>query len=776
MIRFVVASLILGFLALLPRAVAAEQVSISSGEYDGFTRLVVSFELLPEWTAGRKGSGYILDFKSKQGFDFNVENALQSLRRGRITDLDVMPDRRSLSIAVGCDCAAEIFAVSGRRIVVDIRPRPFGAWARHETEMADDDGVGQLAIIEDIEWVVDSEDDPQVGRQSFSDERPARLDPLPPLIDASEAFLLRPFDEFPDSDPILGPLRDEPEQLQLPLTSSPSSNDGVIDILSNQLSRAISQGLVEKADELEAPERAANDATGETGTASQNFRSLTVFDRDTSQTEAFSEATASGIRCFSGVETELSEWGDPIGARDLGSIRRSAVAEDGMITQAGRLRLARYYLSLGFGAEARHLALGMPKSDARDLIEAIGEILDHGKSGSDIFEGQITCQGAVSLWALLAKPVSQADLPQSTDAILASFSALPRHLRSHLGPVLSERLRRAGEPENARTALNAVTRAGGGSRRQDLTAARLALIGTNAEEARKELERLTRGTDFTSAEALVELLLDAQRRSEPPKENWVDDAPSLIRATQGTDIAEKLSISALRSHVPLGRFDALRRSLNTELPGLTSDVRTSIAKLALTAISQIEDDDEFVRSEIGFSKLVSPEDLPEVGDVALIERLYDLGLPQRALRYLPVLPETQNSLALTSKVLLANGSVEQAMALVQDSETASSKAIRAQILDLRGDLLKSAEAYLEIEDLDRATLKAMRSGSWEWLVDAGPLEASALVQSLNETSSPKFPDTNRPENFSALISRSKNRRTSAQALLELTEVLPRGGS
>jgi hypothetical protein len=759
--------------AFLPNLANAGSVGVRTGEHDGFTRLVLDFETLPEWTAGRNGVGYSLVFQSTEALDFLTEDAMRTIWTDRIVDLRESSDLRSLSIELGCDCAADIFAISNNRLVVDIRPRPFGQWATHEAELTEQMPAQPLSQLEEIQWVFGHEDDKNDELKSFPDQPPARMRSPMRFPDVSEVMSSELLDG--DTSQMEG-MALRMDGFGLPFLNAPSANGVMIDALSQQLARAISQGLIEKADIFAPVEMEVTENKVAPGNLTRNFRSLTVFDRDKSEPAAFSEATAGGVRCFAGLEVQLSKWGDPVGASELGDIRKTAIAENGEITQDGRLRLARYYLALGFGSEARQLALGMPDGDARDIVEAIGEILDHGWSGSKVFEGQLACPGEVALWALLAEPVSQTELPQSTDMILASFSALPRHLRSHLGPVLSERLRQAGEPENARTALNAVTRAGGGSRRQDLTAARLALIGTNPEFARKELVRLTRGTDFAAAEALLELLLDAQRRAVAPDQDWVDDAPSLIRATQGTEIAKTLSVAALRGHIPLERFDELRRSLKTDLPGLSTDVRKSIAKAALKSISSISDDSEFVRSEIGFSNLLVGGDLAAIGDVALVERLYSLGLYERALAYLPFPPETTGSAAISAKVLVANGSIEQAIKLIEASDDPDTEAIQALIFDLQGDFAKAAKAYLDIEDSAKATRHALRAGNWDWLIVEGPPEAALHVRQLNDPASSQTLGPDSLEGYSTLISRSENRRSSARSLLELTEVNSEAGS
>ena len=767
--RWIPSLLALSLSLVAPLAAVSETVRVRAGEHGTFTRVVLEFSEIPNWTAGRTETGYVVRITSEREFTFDTSNAFRTIGRDRVSGVGEQNEIHALDVNLGCDCAAEIFEVGRNRLVLDIRPRPFGAWAKHEDWLFPGMEQFDTFVVENIEWVASVEDREESSASGFLDHTLNRLDP-PPLIVGN--FV----ETISQSDATARDLSKSKTIADLPTTRiDAQKNTNAIDALSSQLSRAISQGLVEKSEEPRSmSEETKPSESGDD--ESQNFRSLTIFDRDTSASEAFSESTPTGNRCIDGRAVRLNQWGNPAGAGELGELRRAAIAEDGNITEAGRLALARYFLILGFGSEAKHLAQGLPDGLERHVIEAIGDILDEGRSQSRVFDGQLTCQGDVALWALLSRPAAQVDLPPSTDQILASFSALPRHLRSHLGPVLSERLRQAGEPENARTALNAVTRAGGGSRRQDLTEARLALLGTNAPEARSELERLTRGTDFTSAEALLELLLDAERRGVAPRAAWVDDAPSLIRATQGTEVSDTLSYAALRGHVPLMRFDALRRSLNSEVPGLTAEKRTTVAQLALLSLSKIESDSEFIRSEIGFSSFVGIENLPEFANLGLIQRLNALGLDERALKYLPLEDETPEAILLTAKVFVETGEIEQALNLLASREEPQFLAIRAMIFEIEGEQRRAAETYLFADDAERAALKALQAADWEWLAEAETTQTGQYVRSLHGSGFNPDLKAERVAEFADLISRSETRRATAQSLLEVTAVESASGS
>ena len=90
--------------------------------------------------------------------------------------------------------------------------------------------------------------------------------------------------------------------------------------------------------------------------------------------------------------------------KNLGRLRTAAIAEDGSVEPEGAIQLAKYYLHLGFGAEAGvSIQNNLPFQD-REIIDALADIMDRGHTDSNVFDGQISCNGIVSLWAALARP------------------------------------------------------------------------------------------------------------------------------------------------------------------------------------------------------------------------------------------------------------------------------------------------------------------------------------------------------------------------------------
>ena len=718
------------WLTLSPSLAFAEPMELRTGQHSDFTRLVLAFDQLPEWKAGRTQKGYAIIVKGTEPLETDLSRAFALIGRDRIAEIDVDPVKRRVDVELACTCHAEIFELNDVRLVIDIRDGAEGPNARHESLI--DVGVRPRARaalqMPPIPILTSPQKEPPRNIVGGRPEAPVKRPAMPEQVQSTSLDYSmganandseRRIEAFP-----VEPL--SPVETLLPtIDRLPTLNSAAVEAVTEQFGRAASQGLIEvetRPDRVDAP------AEVELIPGPQNFRVFTGYDRDRNRIEESTSSTSQGMSCIPDNHVDVLAWGDPKRAEQLGKFRQKIMKETGAIDIDAMRNLSRYYLALGFGAEARFAADQIPDSRERDILVALSEIVDRGSSDAALFDGQIACPGKIALWAALAKPFTRGELPISTDGILRAFSALPPHLREHLGPILSQRLRSAGETALARAALSAVTRTGSGTVGQELTAARLELVGTRAAQARSELERISKGTNVAAAEAMIELLQDSARRRVTPKPDWVDDADALIRVTEGTEVAEQLSIAALKGHIPLGRFDELRRALNENRPGLTTVVRKHIAAEALSAAVDDADDETFLRSELGFSDFAGPEDLDASKRFSLVERFLELGLPALAAKYLPAETETAKEVRLAALTYAAVDRRAYALSLVGQSDD-------EELADVRADLLAQVRnfegAAKELEALGQtrnSEIQALRSGDWGWIAEQATPELSEAAR------------------------------------------------
>ena len=119
--RAALASLVAGvILAAFAIPAAADRIIVRGGEHGAFTRLVLHFEALPEWslTPAPEGGGYRLRTRASDAA-FDLSEAWTRITRERIARL--APSGSDLDIALACDCVAEASEIRPRLLVIDVR-------------------------------------------------------------------------------------------------------------------------------------------------------------------------------------------------------------------------------------------------------------------------------------------------------------------------------------------------------------------------------------------------------------------------------------------------------------------------------------------------------------------------------------------------------------------------------------------------------------------------------------------------------------------------------
>ncbi len=713
-------------------AARAEPIRVSAGEQADFTRIVLEFPEVPQWQARRRGNSYRVSFSSVSPLNFDLSRVFRLIDRSRVADLRAIGGN-ALEIDLACNCDVRLSQSGSGAVVLDVHPFK----ETSPTPQSD------MAVMQS----------PPDDDQSL--DRPMSEPALPNIGGLSEFEM-----------PILPQVFERPAETFGEIDLSSTTGQVSVELLGRALSRAASQGLVAADDAV--PERERDTTLRELRRLEdrQNLSVTTSFDRATRADALSIPPTQNGGRCLEDDAVDVASWGEDANTHALGRLRGAAISEDGSVNPKGAAALARFYTYLGFGVEAEVAASYMVPSPSKEIIEALAEVLDSGRSDAPILQGQITCKGKVSLWSILAQPLDQSNAPISVAPALAAFSALPAHLRTHLGPLLSERLHAAGLHEEARTAINAVTRGGTRTEESELASARIELDGTHADAARDVLAELSNGTDLTAAAALLELLEDAEARGMAPNPAWVDDAPTLVGALEGTEIAERLNVAGMRGRIALGRFDDFRAALVEDAPGLTYESRRELASLALRALLDAGSDETFVTTEIGLSKIVAPANLPRPVRHGLAKRLHELGLSQRATAYLDATPETKEDLELAVRVRLAIGDVDAALALVDATSFDGVAGLRATSHVAAGNDSDAVMDFAAAGDQAGAALAAMRIAEWSWLAENGSAPVASATRQLITPIADAVTETETPNG--ALIEASRDRRESARALLDLT--------
>lgn len=746
---------LIGLICTFASPIWANDVLVSISQQSEVTRLVLTFENRPDWVSDDTTGQLSLVFNSNsEGISFSIDDNFFSGRRIKAITPD--PKRNSISIELACDCSAQVYPYGDESLIVEIR-----------------DEFGIAAIQNTM---------PFSPNQPITPKNPSDSGAINPATDhplnrnSSDPLKLETGFDIPPQIPQPSLKLDQIELgLIETLGFTIQSNDvnPAVEYLSRELSRAAALGLVEPGTDPTQTRQNNQSAEATSNLIDRsNISVVTSFDRDILAEQNARAPTDLGTICISDTSVDLTKWGNTSDISTLGLLRRDAYSENGDINPEGAHAIARYYIALGFGAEASSAATFMPPGKPKDLILALAQIVDYGFSSSPILDGQIFCDGKVALWAALARPIEKSNSPVSVDSILKTFSALPAHQRAHLGPVLAERLREIGLKDAARNAVNAIARGGLQSNESELVTARMALDGTRPSTARETLVKISTGTDVTAAQALLELLEDAERRQMAPNPNWVDDAPSLARATEGTDIAAKINIAGLKGLIALGHFDQFRHALAEDTPGLNAQVRSNLAASALVAATHLAEAPNFLRAEVGLSKLIKVSEMLPTDRFSIAKRLLDIGLVERAAVYVTNNPTSVVELTTVADILTNTGQTERAIRLLSERPDEASARKLGQILNSAGQVNDAIAAYERSGSLNEAAFAAIRSGNWEWIAarkisgESGSL--SETTRLLNEPISQSL-DSASPGNGD-LIQTSREIRRRAAALMSETSM------
>lgn len=713
----------------------ADLVRVSAGEHSSFTRIVLDFNNRPRWKTESLPTGQRIMFQTETAFKFDLSRVFRTIGRQRLGDIRPY-GYNGLELDVVCDCVTS-FEVNGTDvIVIDIRDEMTDQMpAPTQTDAA-------TAVPETLSTLSSNRNTPTTLPQPWKDR----------IIAGGER-------EGVDIPSVLGELS----------FSLPEQDQSVaVELLGRALSRAAAQGLIAASPDSaprSLPTRSMDEGSIDTRS---NVSVTTGIDLVVQPFEAIIPPTDNGTVCLSDSQVAVASWGNPNDMERLGELRTAAVAESGDLDPAGAADLARFYVSLSFGAEAAVVASMLPDTPEREIIEAFADIMDWGQTESSVFDGQVFCEGEVALWAILAAPIGRSDAPETPNHILATFSALPAHLRSHLGPLVSERLRAAGLESAARTSINAVTRGGKKTEESTLAIARLDLSSSRAEAAREVLSDLSNGTDLTAAEALLELMRDAENRGMAPNPSWVEDAPTLVGALEGTDIATDLNLAGLRGLIALGRYNEFRAALIEDTPGLNSRTRKSLAIRALAEAAKNADSLQFVKAEIGLANVTSASDFSSDERLAIAQRLLDLGFPDRSLRYFSNDPESLVELEARSEALITGGKADEAIRFLESSALPGTQNVLGRAFVASGLYDEALSTFEMSGEVPEAISAALRIGNWSWIAEIDSPELSEPVATLIEPISASSINDEAPNG--QLIDASRTRRRHVESILNATSL------
>lgn len=680
---------------------SAQTVQVTSGEHDGFTRIAMVLPRASDWQVRRTERGYSLSVAGDP-LRWTLDDVFRPLTRERLGSIWVDPDTGSLELGLRCACHAIPFEPRPGIIVIDLRDGPPPAGSAFELGMSGETLPPLVARTEvrpmprpsesaapeapTVEaWAeapaaapvpaVVAETAPEPGvfpsrynwldlRSGVADAgRPvaAGEDPSPQAIPvplSGEALTPAVFagrDDAP-APPHVAAIEAEAAAEVAAAPAAQEVRSGLVE----ELARAAAAGLVELS---ETPPEVAQ-ATLDDG-AIPNLR---IGAPDQPPEPAAGPEGDGG--CLPDSAFDLPAWGtEDQPAVALGQIRAGLLGEFDTPDPAAAARLVRLYLFLGFGAEAREAArIFAPESPDRTVWESLSDILDQGTDPTGHLAGQAGCDTAAALWAVLSREELPRDDLRNDPAVMRAFSALPPHLRRHLGPPLADRYLAKGLNSPAAAILAAIERAPGETGpaasllREDLAAA------SGEEPDPDALAEIAATGDDAGVKATIDLIRLAAEAG-PVTTDLRLAAEALARSREGTPEAEALMAATALALASQDDYAAAFARVPPESPD---------ALPVWKMLAERGPDGAILAHAVSGREPGLPEPIRH----ALADRLIRLGLAEPAIVWLgPAGPgESEDGRVLRGRAEMLRGDARAALMLVEGAPSEAAAEVRRSAL------------------------------------------------------------------------------------------------
>lgn len=595
------------FLTLLwPTSLAADPVSIRSGEHDSFSRFVLTIGEGTDWAVEPTEGGFILDLSSRSdGFD--TSTVFDRIPRDRVANVSQIALNR-LFFAVDCACSADAFLWQSDQLVVDIV-----------------DGVEFLEPLEPQTLVAEAN---VAVRPEMPADSPQRLPDLLALRQGSFTLSLTP----------TGPTETEAEPDDIEPLRAPVSEDvAEAEVaLAEGLARAASQGFLNPnvADtQMPVPPEEASDteeiAPPEPMLARPQHPGIgitTALDREMALVRgAIGQELAQN--CLPADMFQLDQWGsENTYHSQVADLAEALAGEFGEEPREAQDTLARLNLYFGFGAEARAVLSADPaQSQSRAVLLQLAGMIDEYEGEYPLISAQAGCDTPAALWAFIAAPHEIDD--DSRNHILQSLFALPQPLRGHIAPRLSRGFLDIGETDAAERSLRAVNHEMMTQTHDAAsTRAQIAEQLDEPEVARAVLAAQASENPRTTPASVIRLIELGIETGMPVNEADLVLAAALRQEHRNTPLAAQLALAEAAGHTQMGQYQAAL--------DLIIDREDALGVLAVnTTFAQMTQNSD-AATFLGFAFADVPQILTADTENAIAARLIDLGFPERASNFL----------------------------------------------------------------------------------------------------------------------------------------------
>lgn len=759
---------------------------VRSGEHAGFSRLVIDFPQAPEWRLTSQGRTIALQFQDMDG-EIDVSRVFRFISRDRIADISYERDSGRLLLDLACECRVDAFALSRGALVVDVADATQGADPAPATPLAetvfpDEPTVPEPPRLPELAApaVAPVPAEPSIWAAIF--QRP--VETALPSPEAADSLLVRP------APPSLN-LPDAVELIQAPvlpsLDADPISREAAHALpatLIEQLSRASSQGFLTLSPSFppraEPQETAADPDPAPAPDVLANVQVRTGLDQGGELPDLVANLTRDPCRELGNLD--MGRWFADMSAHEvLAQARSSLLSEEGGFSPEALEKLARAYVYLSFGHEAR-LVLRDPAVASREILLALADIVETGATAAP---GPLAraheCSNAAALWAVMADPDPARVFVSDRNAVALTFSGMPAHLRRHLGPFLAQAYIDAGDREFGLTIRNTALRG------SPEAVAGLKLLDVElSEETGVQAEPILRDLAFSNAPeaplAVIQLVdrLVSEGREVP--RDVIDLAATLAFENAQAELAGSLLRAEILGMISQGEIEVANALADRALAddAIEAEVHADLMLRLGNAIAAVEDEQVFLRYALVLTRMLddSPSAMAVRKDVA--GRLLDMGFWQGVEQLVTIGGQQPSSsdLVLLGRMLNLSGQAQLALEKVAGLSSMDAVRVRAAAYDLLGRHEEAGAAFREISEADEGARQMWLAGQWDALAegpsnpeaDAARLIVSPILGGLAQSDTDMTPPIGELERNARLLDASAASRETLTRLLESLEI------
>ncbi|MEZ5715419.1 MAG: hypothetical protein R3D85_09740 [Paracoccaceae bacterium] len=382
--------------------------------------------------------------------------------------------------------------------------------------------------------------------------------------------------------------------------------------------------------------------------------------------------------------------------------------------------LVRLYIRFGFGAEALQvLRVSALSGGDSMLLKSMAEIMEYGHSlGPGPLSDQFECDSFAALWAILGSAEIPAAAQPNAAAVLRAIDALPPQLRGLLGPMASDRLIAAHQPDLAARILRIVER---GLEKPtadfEMADAGLSLAEGDIPAAERSLDNVVGSNTELSPKALIALIDTRLENHLPIDLETADLAGAYAHEYRKDALGAELKRVHILALAEAGAYDTAFAELAHFVRDHDAETNRMVRSHAMAALTRNADDVAFLKYALDVH---DPDRLtlaPASGN-AVANRLISLGFPHEAEPYLATAAgeaEGRTRQLLRARAALDQGKPRRAEDMLFGITGPEADLIRAEAQSATGNHDAASQLFAALDRPDDAVNQAWLASNWQAL-------------------------------------------------------------